>query len=128
MAAGLAGRALAGAANVTSAGVEACSQPASSKTVALLRQRYAIDLSSHVSRDIADLSLKGFDYIVAMKPEYTKRLTREFKVAAERIITWDVDDPFIEGTDVAYEKCLGEIERLLCGFFETIQLRPSRRD
>lgn len=83
---------------------------------------------AHVSRDIADLSLKGFDYIVAMEPEYTKRLTREFNMPAEKIITWNVDDPFIEGTDVAYEKCLEEIERLLNGFFETVQLPPVGRN
>jgi len=122
MAAAMAARALSGVAEVRSDGVEACGKRASSKTVALLQRRHGIDVSSHRSRDIEGFSLEGFDYIVAMRPEYTKRLKREFKVPNRKIITWDVEDPLIKGTDMAYEKCLAEIEQLLNEFLETIKL------
>lgn len=128
MAASLAAVALAETAEVTSAGVTAWGQPASGKTIALLRRKHGIDLSSHRSRDVEDLSLDDFDCIVAMKPEYVKRLTGDFGVPAERIITWDVEDPLIEGTDEAYESCLGEIERLLTGFLGEIRSQQRSRD
>jgi len=121
MAASLAAAELAGMAEVSSAGVEAWGQPASPKTIALMRRKHGIDLSSHRSRDIEDLKLAHFDYILAMKPEYAKRLTRYFRVPTEKIAIWDVDDPFIEGTDVAYETCLAQIERLLTGFLKGIR-------
>jgi len=121
MAASLAAAALAGTAELTSAGVAAWGQPASGKTIALLRRKHGIDLSSHRSGDVEDLSLDDFDCIVAMKPEYAKRLTEDFKVPANRIITWDVKDPLTEGTDEAYESCLADIEQRLTGFVEGIR-------
>jgi protein-tyrosine-phosphatase len=125
MAASLAAAALAGTAEVASAGLEAWGQRASDKTIALLRRRYGVDLSSHRSEDVKDLLLDDFYRIVAMKAEYAERLTRDFAVPTEKIITWDVDDPWIEGTDRAYEACLAEIERLLATFLD--QLNPDRR-
>ena len=103
--------------------MDAWGQPAAPKAIELMLRRYGIDLSVHRSRDVEELSLRDFDYIVAMKPEYKKRLVREFEVPSETIMEWNVEDPWIEGTDQAYEACLHDVEQLLSGFMTLIESR-----
>jgi protein-tyrosine-phosphatase len=110
-------------AEVKSAGMDAWGQPASPKVIELMLDCFGIDLSAHRSRDVEDVSLPEFDYIVAMKPEYKERIVHEFKVPAEKIIEWDVEDPWIEGTDRAYEECLHNVQELLRSFLTLIESR-----
>ncbi len=113
MAASLAAAALGDIADVTSAGVDASGQRASEKTITLMRCRHGIDLSAHRSVDVENLSLNDFDYIIAMKADYAARIVTRFGILSAKVIQWDVDDPMIENTDAAYERCLAQIEKLL---------------
>ncbi len=113
MAASLATAALKEIANISSAGVAAWGQPASPKTLELMRRRHGIDLSAHRSRDIEDLVFTDVDFVVALKPHYANQLIKDLKVPADKVVVWNVEDPFIEGTDAAYEACLAQLEQLV---------------
>lgn len=126
MAVGVATTRLAGRAEVSSAGVEACGQQASTKAKALMLRRYQFDLSPHRSTDVDNVQLGDFDFIVAMEPKFAKRLAEEFKVPLERIITWNIEDPAIENTDAAYELCLSVIEKLVPQVLDL--MLPGRRE
>ena len=78
-----------------------------------MRCRHGIDLSAHRSVDVENLSLNDFDYIIAMKADYAARIVTRFGILSAKVIQWDVDDPMIENTDAAYERCLAQIEKLL---------------
>jgi protein-tyrosine-phosphatase len=121
MAAGLAAAALKDIATVSSAGVEAWGQPASPKTLELMQRRHGIDLSAHRSRDIEDVVLDDVDFVVTMKPRYADRLINALKVPSEKVIAWNVEDPLVEGTDAAYERCLARLERLVEEFARMVR-------
>ncbi len=122
MAASVANTLLGGRAEVCSAGVEAWGQRASQKAILLMRRRYQVDLSSHTSTDLEHVHVGDFDFIVSMEDRFAKRLADEFGVPIEKIIIWNIRDPFIEGTEAAYESCLSEIEMLLLRVLKTTHL------
>ena len=67
--------------SISTAGVAAYGQQATKDAVTLVQQRYGIDISMHVSRDVATLAdLTCYDYIIAMHPDIATRLTAQWHV------------------------------------------------
>ena len=96
--------------SISTAGVAAYGQQATKDAVTLVQQRYGIDISMHVSRDVATLAdLTCYDYIIAMHPDIATRLTAQWHVDHTKLIVWNIDDPYLQGR-AAYEACLDTIE------------------
>ncbi len=100
MAEGLARRLLGEQVYVESAGLSPHSQRATPAAVELLRERYEIDISAHRPRQVDDLPLDSFDWIVALDPEIHAALSARYPRLAARLIGWQVDDPY--GLDATY--------------------------
>jgi protein-tyrosine-phosphatase len=83
--------------------------PASTEAIALVRERYSIDLSSRVSRYIRNVDPSTFDHVIALTPRIAEELTREHGVDASRITAWHVPDPVGAGA-AEYEAALDMIE------------------
>jgi protein-tyrosine-phosphatase len=111
--------------DVSSAGVEAWGQRASAKAIALMRRRYRVDLSPHRSTDLEQMDLGDFDFIVPMESRFANRLSEEFHVPINKLITWDIKDPAIDNTEAAYESCLSDIERWLPRILEVVRQKQQ---
>ncbi len=98
MAEALARRWLGDTVDVSSAGLRP--QPASDAKTAIetLKTHFEIDASSHIPRSVTDLQLDDFDYVVAVEKRVAKRLKRLFSLPPERLIVWNIPDPW--GDDV----------------------------
>ncbi len=96
MAAAYANHALPGV-QAESAGTFAAGAPANPLAIALMRERFNIDLRGHVSRVVSDLDLGAFDLVV--------RLTQiEIRTSAP-MLSWDIADPVGRGP-AAYQAAL----------------------
>ena len=80
-----------------SAGTFAAGSPANPLAVALMRERFNIDLRGHVSRVVSDLDLGEFDLIV--------RLAQVQVPGRGPMLSWDIDDPVGRGP-AAYQAAL----------------------
>jgi len=96
MAAAYANHALPGV-RAESAGTFAPGAPANPLAVALMRERFNIDLRRHVSRLVGDLDLSSFDLIVR---------TTDVEVRTDvPMLSWDIADPVGQGP-AAYRAAL----------------------
>jgi protein-tyrosine-phosphatase len=96
MAAAYANHALPGV-RAESAGTFAAGAPANPLAVALMRERFNIDLRGHVSRVLSDLDLNAFDLVV--------RLTQVEVPTRAPMLSWDIADPVGQGP-AAYHAAL----------------------
>jgi protein-tyrosine-phosphatase len=96
MAAGYANHALTGV-QAESAGVVAPGAPANPLAVALMRERFNVDLRRHVSRVVTDLDLDAYDLVV--------KLTQVEVRTSVPVLSWDVADPVGQGP-AAYRAAL----------------------
>jgi protein-tyrosine-phosphatase len=92
-----------------SAGTFAPGAPANPLAVALMRDRFNIDLRRHVSRVVSDLDLSAFDLIV--------RLTQVEVRTDLPMLSWDIADPVGHGP-AAYQAALDAM-------IEQIDILPS---
>ena len=83
-----------------SAGTFAAGAPANPLAVALMRERFNIDLRGHVSRVVSDLDLGDFDLI--------SRLSDVQVPARGPMLSWDIEDPVGRGP-AAYQAALNAI-------------------
>jgi protein-tyrosine-phosphatase len=127
MAAALAERASAGGVRAESAGVAACEASARPEAVDIMREEFDIDVSNHRPRDIEDLSLGEFHYIVAMDATVACKLAECFDVPAGKMIRWNIDDPYGQGR-AAYQRCVREIVRCLPDLANHLHLPVARLD
>ena len=100
----LARRELGDLVNVASAGLYP--QPASdaAPAIGMLKAEYGLDASHHVPRDIREVSIEAFDYVVAMHKSVASKLTH---IPREKLITWRVDDPW--GKPHEYRVCAKQV-------------------
>ncbi len=121
MAEGLATGMLPSDATIQSAGVVPDRGGATPAAVTTMQRKFGIDISGHRSQDVADLDLAGFDIVIAMAPEVYNRLRAMPGVAPQRLVQWDIEDPFRRDA-AAYEACAEKIEqhvRALIDRFDT---------
>lgn len=104
MAAGLAGLLLPAGVRAESAGIAPYGDEASASAVQVLWQDYAVDISGHVPRDVADLPLRDFDYIVALDRGVHAFLRAAFPLPPDRLLCWDVKDPYLQEPET-YRRC-----------------------
>lgn len=114
MAAGLAQKILAGRAHIESAGIAPFGDSAAEGTLHVLQQE-GIDFSDHTPRDVAGLSLRDFDCIVALDPIVYRYLNENCRVPRIKLTAWDIDDPYGQDID-AYTECFEEIRTRIRDF------------
>lgn len=75
---------------ILSAGL--CPQPAedAERAIAMLKNKYGLDATRHVPKNIRNLAIEDFDYVVAMDKSVASKLGH---VPKEKLITWRVKDP-----------------------------------
>jgi protein-tyrosine-phosphatase len=111
MAEGFAREMLEGQADVESAGTNADGDSANPLAIQVMRSKFGIDISSHRSRNMRDVSADDFDYIVPMDGSVADDLRRDYPSISARLLDlWNVDDPFGKGA-AAYERTAREIQK-----------------
>ena len=92
-----------------SAGVTETGRPAASDAITVMQERFGIDLSTHRSRHIDDVTLDQFDVLVALDPIVYAPLREQCPVPPPEILLWPVHDPYREGLN-AYRQCLTQLQ------------------
>jgi len=110
MAEGIARKMLASQADVESAGTNAHSGNASSHAIEVMRASFGVDISSHKSRNVRDVPVNDFDYVIAMDSTVADDLRSMYPDINPRLITWEIDDPIGRGVE-AYESSAREIQK-----------------
>jgi ribose 5-phosphate isomerase B len=84
---------------------------AAKNAIEIMRSQFGIDLSKHRSRNVSDVALDDFDYIVPMDDDVADDLRRTYPRISSRIMeSWKIDDPFGRGLE-AYERSADEIQK-----------------
>ena len=109
LAAGVASALLGARVHAESAGVTETGRPAASDAIAVLLERFGMDLSTHRSRHIDEVTLTVFDVLIALDPIVYAPLREQCPVPPPEILLWPVHDPYREGLD-AYYQCLTELQ------------------
>ncbi len=111
MAAALAGRLLGTLVEAESAGINAGEDAAQPEAMNVMQELYGIDMSHHIPRDLRDVPLDSYNYLVAMNKSIASLLKTQDSVR-QRILVWTVDDPYGKGKN-AYERCANQIDALV---------------
>ena len=112
LAAAVASALLGACVHAASAGITETGRPAASDAVAVLQERFGIDLSMHRSRHLDEVTLTVFDVLIALDPIVYAPLRERCPVPPPEILLWPVHDPYREGLD-AYYQCLAELQTVI---------------
>ena len=126
MAEGLARKMLGTRTEVESAGTNAHGGRASSLAIEVMRSRFGIDISTHNSRNVKNVSVNDFDYVVAMDSMVADDLRSMYPNIDAKLISWNIDDPIGRGVE-AYERSAREIHKRLEEFSGYIK-EKERKD
>ncbi len=101
MAEALARRRFGDSIRVSSAGLRPQQAADAKNAIDTLKFEFGHDASGHVPRDVRDLDLDVFDYVIAMD----KAIAKQVKTLTQSdIIVWQIDDPW--GDDLyEYKQC-----------------------
>ena len=112
MAEGIAHKILGTNAHVESAGTHAYrSQRPTAEAVETMRDKFGIDISSHRSRNVRDLRIEDFDYIVPMDDNVHEELKRDFSGLGEKLmLSWSIVDPYGHNLST-YEEAAARIQK-----------------
>jgi protein-tyrosine-phosphatase len=109
MAAGIARKMLKGIAHVKSAGIAAWGSSASEEAIHVMKNMFGIDISGHKPKDIKNLSLSNFDYIVTMDSYIDTIIRKRYQIKSNKIVSWNINDPY--GKSVRdYKKCANTLQ------------------
>jgi protein-tyrosine-phosphatase len=92
-----------------SAGITQTGRPATPEAIAVLRERFGIDLTAHRSRHFYEVALAQFDVLIALDPIVYAPLREQCPSPAPQILLWPLDDPYLEGLD-AYRQCVAQLQ------------------
>ncbi|MGD2294259.1 MAG: hypothetical protein PVF22_00305 [Candidatus Aminicenantes bacterium] len=94
MAEGLAKKSFGDKVHVESAGINPLFEGAAAEAVQVMKEEYGIDILSHSPKNVRDMELNRFDYVVAMDPAIREFLERIYLVHKDKLIQWRIEDPF----------------------------------
>jgi protein-tyrosine-phosphatase len=117
MAEGLAKKLLGDGARVESAGLSPIFDIAQEKAVEIMRELFEVDISNHRPRSIKDVSPDKFDFVIALDKLVHLGLQKQYKIADEKLILWEISDPFSLNLK-AYRDCAEKIHHCLQEFLE----------
>lgn len=109
MAEGLARDILGPDALIASAGTNAWQSSASTEAIEVMHSK-GIDISDHQTRNVDNVELDSFDYIIAMDSYIFEELNDRYPEQTSKIIGWNIEDPMGQGL-VAYKECADKIRK-----------------
>ena len=109
MAEGLTKKILGKKAHVESAGISSSFESAAIESIETMKRDYGINISAHIPRAVSQIDLNAFDRIIALD-SYVERQLKSYQVPSERLITWNIEDPFGQGIEV-YRECARKIKK-----------------
>jgi len=112
MAEGIARAMLGSEVEVRSAGTHAhIRDPPATNAVRTLREKLGVDISSHRSRNVDDVHVEQFDYVVPMADDIHEYLKEHFPNLDKKLLTsWDIADPY-GGDRAVYDETAAKIQR-----------------
>lgn len=108
MAAALAEKELGKGSKIESAGIFVQAMGAAGPAIKVMKSEFGIDISGHIPRNVSEVSLSEFDYIIAMDSYVGDYLIKKYSIPKEKIILWQIEDPYFQGIDV-YKQCAYDI-------------------
>jgi len=108
MAAALAKKELGKENKIESGGIVVQAMGAAGPAIKVMKSEFNIDISGHIPRNVSETLLNDFDYIIAMDSYVADYLIRKYNIPKEKIILWQIEDPYFQGIDV-YKQCAYEI-------------------
>jgi len=103
------------AVHAESAGIAAYGNAPSKEAVELVRALYEADISRHQPRNISEVDLSRFDFILAMDSSVFVRLHEMDSVPKDKLFAWEIEDPCGRGME-AYRLAARKIEHQLDQF------------
>jgi len=97
---------------IESAGMVSLFEGAQDEAIAVMREFYKVDISSHLTRTIIDLDINRFDWIIPLDSYVFEFLKLNFLQLGDRMVLWDIKDPFTQGLEM-YKKCAKSIQEHL---------------
>jgi ArsR family transcriptional regulator, arsenate/arsenite/antimonite-responsive transcriptional repressor / arsenate reductase (thioredoxin) len=85
----------------TSAGISPGVLAQTENAIETLRTYFGMDVSGHIPRGLERFNLSSSDYVVALDKKVARRLA---EVPKEKLIVWNIDDPF-RGDLLEYKRC-----------------------
>jgi len=98
-----------------SAGIAAYGNAPSKEAVELIQALYEADISRHRPRNIFEVDLSRFDFILAMDTSVFMRLQEIEPIPKDKLFAWEIEDPCGRGME-AYRLTARKIERRLDQF------------
>lgn len=94
MAEGLAKLELGELVRIESAGLAPVLDGATNESVKILREKYGIDISHHITRSVSNIQISLFDHIIVLDAYVHEALKKRYPSLADRLILWDIEDPY----------------------------------
>jgi len=82
-----------------SAGIETASGMRAAKDAVEAMKEIDLDITEHRTTEIEEIDLADYDQVVAMTFEIGSRLLDHFQVEEDKLIIWDIPDPFGKGIE-----------------------------
>ena len=97
---------------IESAGLAPILNGATHDAIGILHELYAIDISHHTARSVADIQIGFFEHIVVLDAYVCETLKNRYHDLADMFILWDIEDPYGQDRN-AYQKTAETIKKLI---------------
>ncbi len=94
---------------IESAGMVSVFDRAQDEAIAVMQEFYEVDISSHRTRNVIDLDINRFDWIIPLDLYVFEFLKLNFSQLRDRMVLWEIKDPFTQGLEI-YKKCAKSIQ------------------
>lgn len=94
MAEGLAKLLIGNKVRIESAGLAPILDGATHDAIAVLHEMYAIDISHHVARSVADIPIALFERTVVLDAYVFEALKNRYPSLSDKFTLWDIEDPY----------------------------------
>lgn len=115
MAEGLAKKIFQGRLVIESAGISNLFETAQPEAVDVMQERYGVDISGHITREVNQELLRRFDGIIVLDAYVLKVLKTRYPQCIDRTYLWEIDDPYGRPRR-AYEKTARSIAHAIDRF------------
>jgi len=102
-------------------------EAAAENAIEVMRSRFGIDISAHRSRNVSELHLDDFDYIVPMDDDTASHLRRKHRDIDARLMeSWKIRDPYDQDLEV-YESRAKEIQKRVEELSDYLRDKSARK-
>jgi len=101
---------------IESAGMVSVFEGAQDEAIAVMQEFYKADISSHRTRNVIDLDINWFDWIIPLDSYVFEFLKINYSQLRDRMVLWEIEDPFTQGLEM-YKKCAKSIQEHIDQYF-----------